>query len=70
MKIDKFLRDVHIVLDELKRQRHLDAFAKNMEHLELEDKKFSEWMMTYLEWSELGSEKDCARYWWNLEEES
>jgi len=70
MMVNDFLEKIDFVLDELKNKSHKEAFAKNMEHLELEDKKFSEWVMTYLAWSELGSEKDVANYYWNLEDEN
>jgi len=69
MKIEKFIELVDDVLNELKSNEHKESFKENMEHLEEEDKKFSEWMMTYLAWSELGSEKDCATFYWNLENE-
>ncbi len=68
MKIEKFIEDVDDVLDNLKNNKQ--AFLENMKHLNLDNKKFSEWMMTFLAWNELGSEEDCAAFYWNLEEEN
>ncbi len=69
MKIETFIKQVDTVLDELSDKHHKESFSKNMKHLEWEDKPFSEWMMTYLAWSELGSEEDCKAYYWYLEDE-
>lgn len=69
MKVNKFLELLDDVLDDLRAKEHKEAFAKNTEHLKIDDKKFSEWLMTYLAWSEVGSEEDVAMYYWHLEEE-
>lgn len=69
MNTDKFTGMVDVVLDELKSPENKKAFIENMNHLGMGDKKFSEWMMMYLAWNELGSEKDCSAYYWNLNEE-
>lgn len=63
MQASKFIELVDVVLDELKNQEHKEAFAENLTELGVKDRKFSEWMMTYLAWSELGSEEDIARYY-------
>lgn len=69
MQAKTFIELVDEVLDELKNKEHKEAFAENLLKLGVKDRKFSEWMMTYLAWSELGSEKDVAQYYWNLEAE-
>ena len=71
MKASDFIERVDYVLDTLKDYYHKDAFVKNMEKLPqtISSKKFSEWMMMYLAWSELGSADDVASYFWYLEYE-
>ena len=46
-----------------------EAFIKNMENLNVEDKTFCEWVQTFLAWSELIDLEDCKSFHWNLEEE-
>lgn len=67
MQVNRFVELVDVVLSDL--HAHKNSFMKNMEHLEGEDKKFSEWMMTYLAWSELGTTEDIERYYGHLDEE-
>lgn len=72
MKAHDFVGLVDDVLDTLKADYYKKAFVENMEKLPhlFSDKKFSEWMMLYLAWSELGSADDVARHFWHLEDES
>ena len=69
MKIKKFFAQISTVLDELGNPTHQESFSENMKHLKIDDKSFADWMMTYLAWSELGSEEDCKRFYWYLEDE-
>ena len=69
MKIHEFIVIVDDVLEDLASKGNKEAFLKNMEHANVADRKFSEWMIMYLSWSELGSEEDCAEYYWNLEDQ-
>jgi len=69
MQAKTFIELVDEVLDDLRYTYHKEAFAENLLKLGVKDRKFSEWMMTYLAWSELGSEEDVARHYWHLEAE-
>lgn len=68
MKIDIFFQRISTVLDDLRSPEHQKIFIENMARLDKQDGSFAEWMMTYLAWSELGSEKDCKNYYWYLED--
>ncbi len=69
MRAEKFVIAVDEVLTMLKSSENKVAFLANMRHLNIKDKPFSEWIMTYLAWNELGSEEDCKAFYWHLEEE-
>jgi hypothetical protein len=69
MKIDEFMNNLEVVLREISTPENKKLFAENMEHLNIPDQKFSEWMMTFLAWNELNTAEDCAEYYWFLERE-
>lgn len=69
MQAERFIILVDQVLDILKEPSHKEAFVDNLHHLGKDEMKFSEWIMTYLAWSELGSAEDVASYHWDFEEE-
>lgn len=59
IEVDKFIELVDQILDDLKNPGHKKAFADNMKHLKMNEQSFCSWLMTYLSWSEIGTEKDC-----------
>jgi hypothetical protein len=62
-------REFMFEFDEAIKNIPREAFIKNMEKLESENKTFCEWVQIFLAWSELIDLEDCKSFHWNLEEE-
>ena len=52
-----------IILFQQEIETNKEAFISNMHNLNLEDKKFCEWVEIFIAWMELADEEDCEMYY-------